>query len=144
MSGCSPAALLGEPQDDESVVQMVDLLDVHDPLPAARHLHDWAIEAAAIRPGDQLVDPLLGTGRVPLDDPLRASPERAAADIDAPGPDSQLSLSPDRWNYRIARCADTGKVGTCYRLPQKRLSLVCSVHGVTRHSPERPRAVAKA
>jgi hypothetical protein len=66
--GCSPSALLGEPQDDESVAQMVDLLDVHDALPAARHLRDWAIEAVAIRRGDQLVDPLLGTGRVPLDD----------------------------------------------------------------------------
>jgi hypothetical protein len=29
---------------------MVGLLDMQDALPSARRLHDWAIEAAAVRP----------------------------------------------------------------------------------------------
>ena len=49
---------------DESVAQMVDLPDVQDASPAARRLRDWAIEAAAIRPGDQVVDLGSGTGTI--------------------------------------------------------------------------------
>ena len=33
-------------QDDESVAQMVALLDYQDALPSARRLHDWALETA--------------------------------------------------------------------------------------------------
>ena len=49
-------------QEDESVAQMLALLDVQDALPSARRLHDWAIERAAVRPGDQVVDLGSGTG----------------------------------------------------------------------------------
>ena len=49
-------------QDDDSVAQMVGLLDVQDTMPSARRLHEWAIEAAAVRPGDQVVDLGSGTG----------------------------------------------------------------------------------
>ena len=41
---------------------MVALLDAQDALPAARRLHDWAIETAAVRPGDHVVDLGSGTG----------------------------------------------------------------------------------
>ena len=41
---------------------MVGLLDVQDAMPSARRLHEWAIEAAAVRPGDQVVDLGSGTG----------------------------------------------------------------------------------
>lgn len=41
---------------------MVALLDAQDSLPAARRLHDWAIETAAVRAGDQVVDLGSGTG----------------------------------------------------------------------------------
>lgn len=34
-------------QDDESVAQMVALLNYQDALPSARRLRDWAIETAA-------------------------------------------------------------------------------------------------
>jgi ubiquinone/menaquinone biosynthesis C-methylase UbiE len=49
-------------QDDESVAQMVALLDYQDALPSARRLHDWAIETAEIQPGDHVVDLGSGTG----------------------------------------------------------------------------------
>lgn len=49
-------------QEDESVAQMLALLDVQDALPSARRLHDWAIELAAVRPGDQVIDLGSGTG----------------------------------------------------------------------------------
>ena len=51
-------------QEDESVAQMLALLDVQDALPSARRLHDWAIELAAVRPGDQVVDLGNGTGTI--------------------------------------------------------------------------------
>ena len=41
---------------------MVALLDAQDGLPAARRLHEWAIETAAVRPGDQVIDLGSGTG----------------------------------------------------------------------------------
>jgi ubiquinone/menaquinone biosynthesis C-methylase UbiE len=49
-------------QEDESVAQMIALLDAQDALPSARRLHDWAIELAAVRSGDQVVDLGSGTG----------------------------------------------------------------------------------
>ena len=62
MSGAIPPLFRGSTQDDESVAQMVALLDVQDALPAARRLHDWAIETAAVRLGDEVVDLGSGTG----------------------------------------------------------------------------------
>jgi SAM-dependent methyltransferase len=41
---------------------MVALLDYQDALPSARRLHDWAIETAAVWPGDHVVDLGSGTG----------------------------------------------------------------------------------
>ena len=49
-------------QEDESVAQMLTLLDAQDALPSARRLHDWAIELASVRSGDQVVDLGSGTG----------------------------------------------------------------------------------
>jgi ubiquinone/menaquinone biosynthesis C-methylase UbiE len=62
MSGVVPPLFLASTQDDEWVAQMVALLDSQDALPAARRLHDWAIETAAVRPGDHVVDLGSGTG----------------------------------------------------------------------------------
>ncbi len=42
--------------------QMVALLDVQDGLPSAQRLHEWAIETAPLRPGDQVIDLGSGTG----------------------------------------------------------------------------------
>ena len=55
-----PPLFQASTQDDESVAQMVALLDVQDGLPSARRLQDWAIATAAVRPGDQVID--LGSG----------------------------------------------------------------------------------
>lgn len=49
-SSMIPPLFRATAQDDESVAQMVGLLDMQDALPSARRLHDWAIEAAAVRP----------------------------------------------------------------------------------------------
>jgi ubiquinone/menaquinone biosynthesis C-methylase UbiE len=57
-----PPLFQADTQDDESVAQMVALLDVQDGLPSARRLHEWAIEAAVVRPGDQVIDLGSGTG----------------------------------------------------------------------------------
>jgi ubiquinone/menaquinone biosynthesis C-methylase UbiE len=62
MPAVTPPLFRASSEDDESVAQMVALLDVQDALPAARRLHDWAIETAAVRPGDQVVDLGSGTG----------------------------------------------------------------------------------
>ena len=62
ISGVIPPLFRASTQDDDSVAQMVVLLDVQDALPSARRLHEWAIEAAAVRPGDQVVDLGSGTG----------------------------------------------------------------------------------
>jgi ubiquinone/menaquinone biosynthesis C-methylase UbiE len=62
MSAVSPPLFRASTEDDESVAQMIALLDAQDALPAARRLHDWAIETAAVRPGDQVVDLGSGTG----------------------------------------------------------------------------------
>jgi ubiquinone/menaquinone biosynthesis C-methylase UbiE len=62
MSGTTPPLFQANTQDDESVAQMVALLDVQDGLPSARRLHEWAIETAAVRPGDQVIDLGSGTG----------------------------------------------------------------------------------
>jgi ubiquinone/menaquinone biosynthesis C-methylase UbiE len=62
MSGVIPPLFRAGAQDDESVAQMVELLDVQDALPSARRLHEWAIATAAVRPGDQVVDLGSGTG----------------------------------------------------------------------------------
>ena len=51
-------------QDDESVAQMVALLDYQDALPSARRLRDWAIETSAVQPGDHVVDLGSGTGTI--------------------------------------------------------------------------------
>jgi ubiquinone/menaquinone biosynthesis C-methylase UbiE len=61
-SSGAPPMFGASAQDDESVAQMVGLLDMQDALPSARRLHDWAIEVAAVRPGDQVVDLGNGTG----------------------------------------------------------------------------------
>jgi ubiquinone/menaquinone biosynthesis C-methylase UbiE len=61
-SGVIPPLFRASTQDDESVAQMVALLDAQDALPAARRLHDWAMATAAVRPGDQVVDIGSGTG----------------------------------------------------------------------------------
>src|SRR6185295_17730584 len=53
-------------QDDESVAQMVALLDYQDALPSARRLHDWALETTGIQPGDHIVDLGSGTGTMSL------------------------------------------------------------------------------
>src|SRR5918995_3835446 len=62
MSAVIPPLFRAGTQDDESIAQMVALLDVQDALPSARRLHDWAIETAAVRPGDQVIDLGSGTG----------------------------------------------------------------------------------
>ncbi len=55
MSGTIPPLFQASSQDDESVAQMVALLDVQDGLPSARRLHEWAIETAPVRPGDRVI-----------------------------------------------------------------------------------------
>ena len=62
MSAVIPPLLRAGTQDDESIAQMVALLDMQDALPSARRLHEWAIETAAVRPGDQVIDLGSGTG----------------------------------------------------------------------------------
>jgi hypothetical protein len=61
-SGEIPPLFQATVQDDESVAQMVALLDYQDALPSARRLRDWAIETAAVQPGDHVVDLGSGTG----------------------------------------------------------------------------------
>ena len=61
-SSVIPPLFRATAQDDESVAQMVALLDYQDALPSARRLHDWAIETAAVQPGDHVVDLGSGTG----------------------------------------------------------------------------------
>ena len=61
-SGEIPPLFRATAQDDESVAQMVALLDYQDALPSARRLHDWAIETAGVQPGDHVVDLGSGTG----------------------------------------------------------------------------------
>ena len=63
-SGEIPPLFHATAQDDESVAQMVALLDYQDALPSARRLHDWAIETAAVQPGDHVVDLGSGTGTI--------------------------------------------------------------------------------
>jgi ubiquinone/menaquinone biosynthesis C-methylase UbiE len=62
MSAVPPPLFRATTQDDESMAQMLALLDAQDAFPSARRLQDWAIEAAAVRPGDQVVDLGSGTG----------------------------------------------------------------------------------
>ncbi|HEY6683972.1 MAG TPA: methyltransferase domain-containing protein [Propionibacteriaceae bacterium] len=62
MSGATPQLFRASTEDDESVAQMIALLDAQDALPAAGRLHDWAIKTAAVRAGDQVVDLGSGTG----------------------------------------------------------------------------------
>ena len=62
MSAVIPPLFRASTQDDESVAQMVGLLDAQNAMPSARRLHEWAIKAAAVRPGDQVVDLGSGTG----------------------------------------------------------------------------------
>jgi ubiquinone/menaquinone biosynthesis C-methylase UbiE len=61
-SGDVPPLFHATADDDESVAQMVALLDYQDELPSAKRLHDWAIETAAVRPGAHVVDLGSGTG----------------------------------------------------------------------------------
>jgi ubiquinone/menaquinone biosynthesis C-methylase UbiE len=61
-SGEIPPLFQATAQDDESVAQMVALLDYQDALPSARRLRDWAIETAAVQAGDHVVDLGSGTG----------------------------------------------------------------------------------
>ena len=49
-------------EDDASIAQMIELLDIQDAMPAARRLRDWAIKKAAVRPGDRVIDLGSGTG----------------------------------------------------------------------------------
>jgi ubiquinone/menaquinone biosynthesis C-methylase UbiE len=62
MSGVIPPLFRANAQDDQSVAQMVALLDLQDAMPSAGRLHEWAIQTAAVRPGDQVVDLGSGTG----------------------------------------------------------------------------------
>ena len=64
MSGVIPPLFRAGTQDDESVAQMIALLDVQDALPSARRLHEWGIKTAAVRPGDQVIDLGSGTGTI--------------------------------------------------------------------------------
>jgi ubiquinone/menaquinone biosynthesis C-methylase UbiE len=61
-SSVIPPLFRATAQDDESVAQMVALLDYQDALPSARRLHNWAIAKAAVQPGDHVVDLGSGTG----------------------------------------------------------------------------------
>ena len=58
----SPPLFHAMTQDDESLAQMVILLDEQDAMPSARRLRDWALEKADVQPGDQVVDLGSGTG----------------------------------------------------------------------------------
>jgi ubiquinone/menaquinone biosynthesis C-methylase UbiE len=62
ISGVVPPLFRAGTQDDQSVAQMVTLLDAQDALPSAQRLHEWAIATAAVRPGDQVIDLGSGTG----------------------------------------------------------------------------------
>jgi ubiquinone/menaquinone biosynthesis C-methylase UbiE len=62
MSAVIPPLFRASTQDDDSIAQMVALLDAQDAMPSARRLREWAIKAAAVRPGDQVVDLGSGTG----------------------------------------------------------------------------------
>lgn len=62
MAGGIPPLFRASTQDDESVAQMVALLDAQDGLPSAARLHKWAIATAGVRPGDQVIDVGSGTG----------------------------------------------------------------------------------
>ena len=62
LSGVAPPLFRATTQDDESVAQMVALLDAQDAMPSTGRLHDWAIETAAVRPGDKVIDLGSGTG----------------------------------------------------------------------------------
>jgi ubiquinone/menaquinone biosynthesis C-methylase UbiE len=61
-SGVTPTLFRPTTQDDESMAQMLALLDAQDAFPSARRLQDWAIAAAAVQQGDQIVDLGSGTG----------------------------------------------------------------------------------
>jgi SAM-dependent methyltransferase len=60
--GGTPPLFNAMTQDDESLAQMVVLLDEQDAMPSARRLRDWALEKAEVQPGDQVVDLGSGTG----------------------------------------------------------------------------------
>jgi len=60
--GMIPPLFQATAQDDESVAQMVALLEEQDAMLPARRLRDWAIEKAAVQPGDHVVDLGSGTG----------------------------------------------------------------------------------
>jgi ubiquinone/menaquinone biosynthesis C-methylase UbiE len=62
MSALTPPLFRASTHDDESVAQMVALLDAQDALPSAERLHDWAIQTSGVRPGDHVVDLGSGTG----------------------------------------------------------------------------------
>jgi len=57
-----PQLFQASAQDDESIAQMVLLLDEQDDMPSARRLHDWAIESAGVRSGELVIDLGSGTG----------------------------------------------------------------------------------
>ena len=61
-AGMIPPLFQAMAQDDESVAQMVALLEEQDAMLPARRLRDWAIEKAAVQPGDHVVDLGSGTG----------------------------------------------------------------------------------
>jgi precorrin-6B methylase 2 len=63
-------------QDDESLAQMVILLDEQDAMPSARRLRDWALEKANVQPGDQVVDLGSGTGTMSRQLARRVAPLR--------------------------------------------------------------------
>jgi precorrin-6B methylase 2 len=48
--------------DDDAVRQMVAILDAQDGSPSIERLRAWALERAAVRPGERAIDVGSGTG----------------------------------------------------------------------------------
>ncbi len=77
-SSVTPPLFQATTHDDESVAQMIALLDIQDAMPSARRLLDWAIQTADVRPGDQVIDLGSGTGTMSRQLAQSAAPIAAA------------------------------------------------------------------